>query len=51
MLGKITQKHLFVSRKIYSYYRVTSGVVESTTFLVVLVLLMFVTGVAQGHSQ
>jgi hypothetical protein len=31
-------------RKIYSYFRVTSGVIESTTFLVVLVLLMFVTG-------
>ncbi|XP_023348510.1 uncharacterized protein LOC111717230, partial [Eurytemora carolleeae] len=31
-------------RKIYSYYRVTSGVIESVTFVVVLVLLMFVTG-------
>jgi len=31
-------------RKIYSYYRVTSGVIESVSITVVLVLLMFVTG-------
>jgi len=36
------KRNLFA--KIYSYYRVISGVIESVTFTVVLVLLVFVTG-------
>jgi len=31
-------------RKLYSYYRVTSAVIDSLTIIVVLILLMFVTG-------
>ena len=43
LISKLETKSLLY-RKLYSYFRVTSAVLESCTLLVCLVLLMFVTG-------